>query len=74
MPRSVLDAIKMGIWDFEPPEVEFSKFDASNAMPGTREKLYTLAERARKGLPLWHAYDRDDVESPPPVLLRRRPR
>ena len=36
MPRSVLEAIKMGIWDFEPPEVEFSKFDASDAMPGTR--------------------------------------
>jgi len=75
VPRSVLEAIKMGIWDFEPPEVEFSKFDASDAMPGTQEKLFALAERARKGLPLWHVQDRDDVESPPPpVMLRRRPR
>jgi hypothetical protein len=74
MPRSVLEAIKMGIWDFEPPEVEFGKFDPSDAMPGTDEKLCTLAERARKGLPLWHLHDRDDVESPPPVLLRRKPR
>jgi hypothetical protein len=74
VPRSVLEAIKMGIWDFEPMEIECSKFDASNAMPGTREKLCMLAERARKGLPLWHVHDRDDVESPPPVMLRRRPR
>ncbi|MCE5267130.1 MAG: hypothetical protein LLG00_04520 [Planctomycetaceae bacterium] len=74
MPRSVLDAIKMGIWDFEPPEVESSRFAASDGMPGTEEKLYAIAERARKGLPLWHAEDRDDVESPPPSRLRRRPR
>ena len=72
MPRSVLEAIKMGIWDFEPPEVAYNRFDASDAMPGTREKLYLLAERARKGLPLWHINDRDDVESPPPISLRRR--
>jgi hypothetical protein len=74
VPRSVLDAIKMGIWDFEPREVEYSRFDASDAMPGTDEKLCALAERARKGLPLWHVHDRDDVEAPPPAVLRRKPR
>jgi hypothetical protein len=74
VPRSVLDAIKMGIWDFEPQEVECSRFDAADAMPGTREKLCALAERMRKGLPLWHVHDRDDVEAPPPILLRRKPR
>ena len=75
MPRAVLEAIRMGIWDFEPPEVAYSKFDAADAMPGTREKLCLLAERAARGLPLWHVNDRDDVESPPPMrLLRRRPR
>jgi hypothetical protein len=74
VPRLVLDAIKMGIWDFEPREVEYSRFDASDAMPGTSEKLYALAERVRKGLPMWHVHDRDDVESPPPVLRRRKPR
>jgi hypothetical protein len=70
----VLDAIKMGIWDFEPSEVEFNRFNAADAMPGTREKLSILAERAQKGLPLWHVHDRDDVESPPPLMLRRKPR
>ena len=71
MPKSVLEAIKMGLWDFEPPEVECSKFDASDDMPGTKEKLEALAQRARNGLPLWHVDDRDDMESPSPV---RKPR
>ena len=74
MPKSVLEAIKMGIWDFEPPEVAYHRFEASNAMPGTREKLTLLAERAQRGLPLWHVADRDDVESPPVMSLRRKPR
>lgn len=74
MPRSVLEAIKMGIWDFEPPDIEFNKFDAADAMPGTAEKLLILAERAQRGLPLWHAKDRDDIEAPATPPLRRRPR
>jgi hypothetical protein len=76
VPKSVLEAIKMGIWDFEPADVEYARFEASNAMPGTREKLTALAERAQRGLPLWHVADRDDVESPPPPppLPRRKPR
>jgi hypothetical protein len=74
VPRSVLEAIKMGIWDFEPPEVESNRYEAADAMPGTAEKLTVLAERARRGLPLWHTHDRDDVESPPPMKLRRKPR
>ena len=71
MPKSVLEAIKMGLWDFEPPEVEFSEFDSSDSMPGTKDKLKTLAERAANGLPLWHESDRDDVESP---STARKPR
>ena len=74
MPRSVLEAIKMGIWDFEPTEVGCNKFAASNAMPGTRERLCDMAERVQRGLPLWHANDRNDVESPPPAVYRRKPR
>jgi hypothetical protein len=75
VPKSVLEAIKMGIWDFEPPEIEYNRYEASNAMPGTDEKLTILAERARRGLPLWHMKDRNDVESPPPPSLgRRKPR
>ena len=71
MPKSVLEAIKLGLWDFEPPEVDFSEFDASDAMPGTKAKLQTLAERVQRGLPLWHEKDRDDVEASPPVKKPR---
>ena len=65
MPNSVLDAIKMGVWNFEPCDVERDRFDSTGALPGTREKLDILAERVRQGLPLWHDADRryyDDVD------------
>lgn len=58
MPHSVLDAIKLGEWDFEPEAVDESLFDCTAAMPGTREKLKILAQRVQKGLPLWHSRDR----------------
>jgi hypothetical protein len=71
MPKSVLEAIKMGLWDFEPPDVDGSRYDAADAMPGTKEKLKVLAERVAKGLPLWHSEDRSDMETPSP---RKKPR
>jgi len=74
VPRSVLEAIKMGLWEFEPPEVEEAEFDATGAMPGTKDKLKVLAERLHEGLPLWHSADREDLEDPLPVPKARRPR
>ncbi len=74
MPRSVLEAIKKGIFDFEPPEIEHNKFQAADAMPGSHEKLSIIAERAQRGLPLWHVQDRSDVEAPPPPVVRVRRR
>jgi hypothetical protein len=71
VPKSVLEAIKLGFWDFEPPDVDFRQFDASDAMPGTKDKLETLAQRVRSGLPLWHADDRNDVEAPSPAKKPR---
>ena len=65
MPESVLDAIKMGIWDYEPEEVAEQTFDATGALPGTETKLEVLAQRLREGLPLWHDNDRrtfDDTD------------
>lgn len=58
MPDSVLDAIKLGIWDYEPQDVEGGDFDATRALPGTERKLEVLAERLANGLPLWHSQDR----------------
>ena len=64
MSKSVLDAIKEGIWDFEPQVVDDEQYDATRAIPGTREKLRVLADRVRAGLPLWHQRDRADYEEP----------
>ena len=58
MPESVLEAIKQGIWDYEPDEAEFACHDPTKALPGTQEKLAILAERVQQGLPLWHPEDR----------------
>lgn len=58
MPSSVLDAIRAGIWDFEPSECANNGFDATEALPGTDEKLEVMARRVRAGLPLWHPKDR----------------
>ena len=67
MPTSVLEAIKVGVWDFEPQESVEEDFSATGALPGTDQKLAVLAERVRMGLPLWHPSDRlqydDDDES-----------
>jgi hypothetical protein len=64
VPKSILEAIKMGLWDYEPPQVDKNEFEGTDAMPGTWEKVEILAERIRTGLPLWHPFDRDDAEAP----------
>ncbi|REJ66250.1 MAG: hypothetical protein DWQ31_15480 [Planctomycetota bacterium] len=63
--ESVVDAIRHGDWSFEPDQVAEEAFDDTQAMPGSREKVDIMAERVRKGLPLWHSADRrsyDDAE------------
>ena len=68
VPHSVLEAIKSGIWDFEPEHQRQSQFPATKAMPGTTEKLAVLSARIQQGLPLWHPSDRrtfDDSERMP---------
>ena len=66
MPHSVLEAIEMGIWDYEPEMTNDKEYEQTRAMPGTMEKLQIMAERVSLGLPLWHPSDRinyDDDES-----------
>ena len=43
MPISVIEAVKMGHWDFEPADQDASAFRATKAMPGTDEKLDVMA-------------------------------
>ena len=58
MPDSVLEAIRLGLWDFEPEEKASQNYDRTSAMPGSEEKLKVLADRIQQGLPLWHPEDR----------------
>ncbi len=64
MPKSVLDAIRLGVWDFEPERVASGEYSATEAIPGSENKLVILSERLRLGLPLWHPSDRRDYSNP----------
>jgi len=52
--NSILEAVKMGLWDFQPHTVDTSELEASDGMPGAREKLDILAEHLRRDLPISH--------------------
>lgn len=55
--------IKHEDWNVDTIQVEFQ---ATNAEPGSREKLDILAQRIRLGLPLWHPEDRHVEDVGPP--------
>lgn len=63
--KSVLEAIRDGEWDFEPDELNDKHYPSTGALPGSDEKLAILADRARRGLPLWHAEDRRSYDDGP---------
>ena len=58
VPHSVLDAIRQGVWDFEPEDVLLNQYGETEALPGSDAKLEVLADRVKDGLPLWHPSDR----------------
>jgi hypothetical protein len=58
VPRSILDAIRLGVWDFEPSAGQPTRDEATKALPGSAEKLNVLADRLKQGLPLWNPADR----------------
>ena len=58
VPNSVIEAIQLGIWDFEPEDCENEEYDSTHALPGSEEKLSILARRLSEGQPLWHPSDR----------------
>lgn len=62
MPKSIIDAVKQGLWDFEPNEVPSDTFEDTTEMPGTKAKLKIMAERVKLGLPLWHPTDRRELD------------
>ena len=62
MANSVLEAIKEGIWDYEPEEANEEQYSSTPAMPGSGGKLEILAQRLALGLPLWHSADRQTYD------------
>lgn len=58
MAKSLLEAIKSGVWTYEPEKADADQFSPTSALPGSDEKLSILAERLKSGLPLWHPQDR----------------
>jgi hypothetical protein len=64
VPISVIEAVKMGFWDYEPDAQDAADYQATGAMPGTNEKLRVIAERVQQGLPLWHPADRRSYDGP----------
>jgi hypothetical protein len=58
VPTSVLEAIKLGLWNYDPETTTGGEYDSTEAMPGTQEKIAVLAKRLERGLPLWHPRDR----------------
>jgi len=55
--NSILEAVKMGLWNFQPHTIDYRELEASDAMPGTREKLDILVEHLRRDVPTWHIDD-----------------
>lgn len=62
MAESVLEQIRNGNWNYEPPTVDKKDYDATSALPGTEEKVGLMAARALNGLPLWHPDDRSTFD------------
>ena len=75
MANSILEAVKIGLWDFLPHMVDYDELEASDGMPGTREKLDILAEHLRRDVPIRHFDDfLDDDRLDPDRRPRRKPR
>lgn len=58
--RNVFDAILECGHDEDFVPAETDEFMATDAPAGSRAKIEILAERVRRGLPLWHPHDRVD--------------
>jgi hypothetical protein len=78
VPKSILEAIKSGEWDYEPNSVAGEHFDHTEAMPGSKAKVSVMADRIRKGHPLWHPKDREELKEMPAHIVeydgRKKPR
>lgn len=58
--RNVFEAISQFGHDEDFSPLESEAFESTAAPAGSKEKLEILAERVKKGQPLWHQEDRPD--------------
>ncbi len=58
---NVFEAARRKIYDFVPEEHP-DDFHATDAMPGSTEKIDVFTDRVRKGHPLWHPKDRGSYD------------
>jgi hypothetical protein len=70
--RNVFEAIQEFGNDEEFTPVETEEFVPTDAPAGSKKKLEVLAERVRKGLPLWHPLDRSDYSGLSALVDRPR--
>ena len=66
MPKSVLEAIKMGIWDFEPPEIEFSQVRCGRRHAGHQREAERAGRAGQARASLVARARSRRLESPPP--------
>lgn len=57
-------AIRKQNYNWSPEPVSSEHFHATQALPGSTEKLAVLAQRYEAGLPFWHPADRINYEDP----------
>ncbi len=62
--KSVIDAMRDPGESYAAEKLEVGGFCATDAEPGSREKLAILAHRIQLGLPLWHPNDRHVEDGP----------
>ena len=72
MNKSSLDVIQNARPVYKLDEIEELSFDATDAEPGSAEKIEILARRIREGFPLWHPDDRHAEDLPNLIAFHLR--
>jgi hypothetical protein len=74
MTNTFWEAIKIGLWDFQPHTVDVGELEPYDETPGAREKLEVLTEHLRRTAACWEHDDRLDARRLGETSYRCRPR
>ena len=67
MPANVFEAIRESGHDEDFLPVVTEEFIPTDVPAGSKTKVQVLADRVRKGMPLWHPKDKSDFADVDPV-------